>query len=49
MNMQGRLLGLRGVESSASMSASEDMAWDVAGGCLGSGLANVPNVVETKL
>ena len=46
--MQGKLLGLGEMECSASMSASEDMAWDVTGGCLGLGLANVLNVVGTK-
>ena len=46
--MQGRLLGLGEVECSGSMSESEDMAWDVAGGCLGLELANVLNVVGTN-
>ena len=46
--MQGESLGLEEVECSGSMSASEDMAWNVAGGCLGFGLADMLNVVGTN-
>ena len=43
--MQGRLLGLGEMEFAAFVSASEDMTWDVAGGCLSLESSSRLNVV----